>query len=409
MLHSNMAETKADSKSMDAAYAASDPAVVDSKPLPIIKQTNYETIPPSEKELECAICTDTCVDPVKTICGHLYCKSCLSPDNGIKTCPSCRTPLDYDKVRDLDPVQDRPICNMISRAVVKCKHCKKDVIRGLKGELFEKHWLHECPIQCPHKCTFKDRTAYANSTGGVAAESALFRADLQSHETVCPLLEIPCSGKEFGCSTVLPRNEMHEHEECCIRAKLAPIMSQMQAKIVEQECKLIAQARIAKLQEIKLEKLLKCHRTLPKVLFCHNVGDVGGNIAFATGDVGGEWTPFPECKAVINENLGVDQIQCMLIMTGHKIMSLARSQYLSGAARFRLKFTDGVGRDVQYLPHTDGMSCYIQKEDLSNQFVLQGVMNITWVTYPLTIQLEVLPIGPFRYGWDTGHISLDIS
>jgi late competence protein required for DNA uptake (superfamily II DNA/RNA helicase) len=54
--------------------------------------------PVEEKEednrLKCAICMDTMQEETSTICGHLFCQSCIQ--GAIKTqkkCPTCRKKL----------------------------------------------------------------------------------------------------------------------------------------------------------------------------------------------------------------------------------------------------------------------------------------------------------------------------
>jgi hypothetical protein len=189
----------------------------------VLKQTNYESIPPIEKELECAICTDICVDPVMTSCGHLFCKQCLQNINN-NICPTCREALSPEKIRDLNSVQDRPICNMIARVIVRCKFCKGTTARGLKGELFNKHWYSECSYPCSHKCG-----------------ETLTRSKEADHLLICPFVEVPCCGNEYGCTEICARKDIKTHEDHCTRAKLTPYLDEMKKKTADLEKKLEVQ------------------------------------------------------------------------------------------------------------------------------------------------------------------------
>jgi len=46
---------------------------------------------------ECPICLDSCEDPTKTKCGHIFCKTCITSliesNTGTEPCPICRTDL----------------------------------------------------------------------------------------------------------------------------------------------------------------------------------------------------------------------------------------------------------------------------------------------------------------------------
>ncbi|KAI8320681.1 RING/U-box, partial [Martensiomyces pterosporus] len=53
----------------------------------------------ANEEFSCNICFDTATDPVLTICGHLFCWSCLVQWlERSATCPVCKAGCDKDKV-----------------------------------------------------------------------------------------------------------------------------------------------------------------------------------------------------------------------------------------------------------------------------------------------------------------------
>ncbi|KAJ1989511.1 hypothetical protein EDC05_004627 [Coemansia umbellata] len=64
--------------------------------------TEVKLVPPQasgNEEFSCNICFDTATDPVLTICGHLFCWSCLVQWlERSATCPVCKAGCDKDKV-----------------------------------------------------------------------------------------------------------------------------------------------------------------------------------------------------------------------------------------------------------------------------------------------------------------------
>lgn len=59
----------------------------------------------------CSICLDLLDPPasIAALCGHLYCKECISEwrDSGNSPCPECRAPMDADPLTPLQSVQAR--------------------------------------------------------------------------------------------------------------------------------------------------------------------------------------------------------------------------------------------------------------------------------------------------------------
>ncbi|XP_058092883.1 uncharacterized RING finger protein C548.05c-like isoform X4 [Magnolia sinica] len=58
------------------------------------QSSNHSTLEEKEVRLRCAICMDTMKEETSTICGHIFCKYCIT--NAIrvqKRCPACREKL----------------------------------------------------------------------------------------------------------------------------------------------------------------------------------------------------------------------------------------------------------------------------------------------------------------------------
>lgn len=74
-------------------------------------EVNYEI----EEEFKCLICIDLLVEPVTTMCGHTFCKSCLIKYLKIKlNCPMCRKPILQSK--------DSLAKNVLFENLIKSKH-----------------------------------------------------------------------------------------------------------------------------------------------------------------------------------------------------------------------------------------------------------------------------------------------
>lgn len=55
----------------------------------------------NKNNLECIICLEQAVNPVATLCGHIFCWHCLkswTSRQGKKSCPVCKNGIDLNKV-----------------------------------------------------------------------------------------------------------------------------------------------------------------------------------------------------------------------------------------------------------------------------------------------------------------------
>ena len=203
------------------------------------------------KEFECPLCLHVTRDPnLTSCCGQHFCQSCISRiTTDRKPCPFCKESgftvfLDKKQKRrvldlkvkcyecsrgcswtgplgDLDnhgskdcgfknvnclndcgmEVQRRRLADHLAKRCPKrnfrCKYC------GYQDtyELIIREHISECPkypVSCPNNCT----------------PNTFVRATLKEHiEEVCPLQQVDCEYKSFGCTIVILRKDLPRHTE----------------------------------------------------------------------------------------------------------------------------------------------------------------------------------------------------
>jgi len=117
---------------------------------------------------------------------------------------------------ELDPIKDKAIINIISRAIVECNVCPARMERGLNMEIFNKHVREVCPIHCKRACG-----------------ALITIASVNQHECTCPFVEVSCDAKEIGCEVVLQRKYIGEHQTSCIKYQLLHIFRKQQQELIE--------------------------------------------------------------------------------------------------------------------------------------------------------------------------------
>eukprot|EP01102_Stenamoeba_stenopodia_P017408 TRINITY_DN6226_c0_g1_i1.p1 TRINITY_DN6226_c0_g1~~TRINITY_DN6226_c0_g1_i1.p1 ORF type:complete len:347 (-),score=71.72 TRINITY_DN6226_c0_g1_i1:88-1128(-) len=117
------------------------------------------------KSLRCSICLEPFWNPVRTPCGHVFCKGCLEGWREKK--PSC--PLDQQPLPASGSFQ----------------------VDFVLAELLSEYLIH-----CPNECSW---------TG--------IQRDWSTHQPICPNERVSCSNP--GCKEVLPRKEVVTHQEIC--------------------------------------------------------------------------------------------------------------------------------------------------------------------------------------------------
>ena len=85
----------------------------------------------------------------------------------------------------------------------KCKYC---LLISTHEEVTGAH-LEECPnypLNCPNRC----------GAGGIT------RSTVPAHREVCPLQQVECEYKRFGCTVVLLRKDIAEHLKTSVESHL---------------------------------------------------------------------------------------------------------------------------------------------------------------------------------------------
>jgi hypothetical protein len=171
-----------------------------------------------EQELTCPICTFLCLDPVIiSTCGHYHCREHILKTDGL--CSVCRGPWSKETLLELDPIKDRAVRNIFSRELVRCNACRKVLERGLKGELFAKHFNEDCPISCPKGCK----------------DVQLTRSTLNEHLAVCPFVTVKCAAVDIGCEIETERKDIEAHQKSCTRFHLAQLFREQRDRITQLE------------------------------------------------------------------------------------------------------------------------------------------------------------------------------
>lgn len=151
---------------------------------------------PVDSRHECPICQLTLKDATLTICGHEFCKSCLSRTTreGVTVCPECRRSL---KDTELYPnnKHEREVLSLLIKCDLTNDGC------DWEGELRDrqKH-KGDCPYEqetCTQDCGERIR-----------------RIDQDIHLAhKCSKRQVPCR----YCETVLPFDQHSSHQQICFR------------------------------------------------------------------------------------------------------------------------------------------------------------------------------------------------
>ena len=215
--------------------------------------------------LICAVCRALVHDPVQaTCCGNVYCARCIKRwKTRSNSCPTCRS-TEQSK-RPFTVFEDRNAHrNTMCLSVYcpnQCDGCgKKMELSEVDNHLTSS--VNGCPFQvvdCGNKCGHKDMRAtvkkhmtsecrlrrakcqycplvstYEQVTGAHLKEcpsyplncpnkcsaQGLTRSTVPAHREVCPLQQVECEYKRFGCDVVLLRKDMEGHLQTSVENHL---------------------------------------------------------------------------------------------------------------------------------------------------------------------------------------------
>jgi len=105
-------------------------------------------------------------------------------------------------MKPLKEVQ-RLVKSLLSKIEVKCSSCQKIV----KRDDFDTHTRCSCPIICPFGCS-----------------EVITRDKQDIHERVCQNKCIPCTAEDVGCTVVVSRMKLQEHETNCTFLASRPLL-----------------------------------------------------------------------------------------------------------------------------------------------------------------------------------------
>jgi hypothetical protein len=177
---------------------------------------DYVDLESQEKELNCVVCELPCLKPlIMGCCGKYICSGCLDIDN---ICPGCEKRCTIDNIFPLDPVRDFAVRSIMSRVRVVCKSCQRITKRGIDGELFDDHYQNYCSIRCSHGCG-----------------ATLTRAHQQKHNNECGYANIKCDANDVGCSMIIKRMNILDHQLTCPYFRIAPQLRQQQKTVNQLE------------------------------------------------------------------------------------------------------------------------------------------------------------------------------
>lgn len=148
----------------------------------------------------CAICSDTSIAPILTICGHTFCMVCWN--RWVDTCrakgqrvqcPTCKKRTKHMQL----VAPNRPLRHLLEQFVQwRCPKCPE---RCTTQEEAEKH-----ATLCPNRIV--------KCTGcGEQGKRNIMRI---THPLVCPLWPTPCENAPH-CKYIVPRSELATHMEVC--------------------------------------------------------------------------------------------------------------------------------------------------------------------------------------------------
>ncbi|KAF3923081.1 hypothetical protein ABW20_dc0105958 [Dactylellina cionopaga] len=220
-----------------------------------LRALDYLTSPSAN--LLCPICHSPLITPVQTCCLHTFCSACISLSlERSLTCPVDRKPLNHDDVTPA-PIM---IANLVNDLVVLCPNREKGCVASCARWLVESHVREDCDyamVKCDKEgCDGMverkdaDRECMHEEVECEFCETAVKKANLESHHRECPKLSsecphcsesfpnpelsvhvadcpaeiIDCAASHFGCLYSSPRSGFAAHTSNCHFVALSPVL-----------------------------------------------------------------------------------------------------------------------------------------------------------------------------------------
>ncbi|XP_072029990.1 E3 ubiquitin-protein ligase TRAF7-like isoform X3 [Amphiura filiformis] len=163
------------------------------------------TEPPNRK-LFCLLCKNVFKDPVITVCGHTYCRLCVTSSLYDK-CP-------VDEMKLAVVVNNIAVSEQIGELYIHCKFGCKLAGTGLPGE-FEVD-----PEGCPTTMRVNERREHESACGFAPVQCPnnpdcpkILKMNLDAHLETCNLCK--CDHHKYGCHFVGTQEQVNEHLPNC--------------------------------------------------------------------------------------------------------------------------------------------------------------------------------------------------
>ncbi|PRP74310.1 hypothetical protein PROFUN_11812 [Planoprotostelium fungivorum] len=150
---------------------------------------NYVNEDAIDRDLECPVCSEPCVDPVEySQCDGISCRTCQQ-----NPCPRCADEKCQPKAR-----VHRKVLAQLNGLLVRCPTCDRQTQR----DNLQNH-KYTCPVACPRGC------------GEKVAPNVR-----EAHQTRCTMVLVECTGEDVLCSWMGRRGQREEHERECAHIKI---------------------------------------------------------------------------------------------------------------------------------------------------------------------------------------------
>ncbi|KXS10077.1 hypothetical protein M427DRAFT_63011 [Gonapodya prolifera JEL478] len=180
------------------------------------------------QHLICHVCHNPMLSPVKTSCGHTFCKGCITRTISLSgKCPVDRTRLGTPQPSEESPAQsfdlhpaDRIISNMLDELRVRCPFRENGCVFETQRQFIKSHVRSECEYlakKCPNRgcerlVIQRDWDEHLRSCEWRQVEcdeckETFTWGEFQNHSSTCPAENIVCP----HCETQLLRRLLVEH------------------------------------------------------------------------------------------------------------------------------------------------------------------------------------------------------
>ena len=217
------------------------------------------------EDFECPLCLHVTRDPnLTSCCGQHFCQSCISRITADrKPCPFCKRSrftvmLDKKQKRRVLDLKVKcyecsrgcswtgPLGDLDNHGSKDCEFkdisCPNDCGMEVQRRRLADHLAKRCPKRsfeceyCGHKDTYKlileehisECPKYPVSCPNNCTPNMFVRASLKEHtQQVCPLQQVDCEYKSFGCTTVILRKDLARHMEDNIQQHMLLITKEL--------------------------------------------------------------------------------------------------------------------------------------------------------------------------------------